>query len=210
MNIRRICFGGLFLSLLSIPAMANRVDIRGSGNGSITYASILSSNCPVNGSTPCVLFDLISPTQAQFAIPGPSPDFTIDGHLNVDIFMVPTSQDFVLQLPFANASYGSFGCGTTSGQIPMVSGNDFCVNIDPNPGGSLDLSAFAVSGAPNSHDQVTFSFVNPGGGLPPLPSEWFIYVDHVSPVATREPGTLLMLATGLLGMVALSLKRAIT
>jgi len=92
----------------------------------------------------------------------------------------------------------------------MVSGNDFCVNIDPDPSGSLDLSAFAVSGAPNSRDQVTFSFVNPGGDLPPLPSEWFIYVDHVNSVATREPGTLLMLATALLGIVALSLKKAIT
>ena len=134
MNLRTVCFGGLFLLLLSTPAMANRVDIRGSGNGNITYTtSILSSSCPVNGTTPCVLFDLISPTQAQFAVPGPSPDFTIEGNLNVDIFMVPTTQDYVLQLPFANATYGSFGCGTTTGQIPMVSGNDFCVNIDPDP-----------------------------------------------------------------------------
>ena len=59
----------------------------------------------------------------------------------------------------------------------MVSGNDFCVNIDPDPSGSLDLSAFAVSGAPNSHDQVTFSFVNPAAICRPChPSGLFMLI----------------------------------
>ncbi len=190
----------LFVVASANSALANKLDKGGSGKGQVNPTTF---NCNLTEATePCVAFNIASPTTATWSnfVPtfdsgGTQTGVTQDGPY--DLFMVSTASPVTLQLTSPSVTFGSFLCGSDTTMIDQLKG--FCTNIAAEAGD--DLSGFLSSVGPNAINQVTYDFV-PGGSLP---AEWVFYADAgqagiVESVSTPEPGTLLMLVSGFLGV----------
>jgi hypothetical protein len=190
----------LLLALLIVPARAQRLEKKASGNGQVNP----SGGCtPGSSNNPCVIFDQTSATTAQWT--NINSATSTDGPY--DLFMVPTSQNVTFQVTNPGLAFGSFLCGFDSTMTTQLNG--FCTNIPD----SDDPAAFLNPNpnSPNSKNQLTFGFQN----ATDFPSEWvFYFTAGDASIATGgggngvpEPSTFALLAAGLLGFAIFGSKR---
>ena len=226
MNLRSclpICTGILAL-LISSPAWANHVDRPASGHGTDDTCSTGADNCQTFG-TAFTASDGLTVTPFTFDDNPPTLSF-------LDLFSVTginagTTVSFTFASLPADGQFGVFTCSN-----PQISGTD------TNPGDAVDaagtsLNSSSCTGIPDSESSSDF-LSNPTGPITTWNfsgnggvTTWWFYADATGPnlagasaflptsvtvtggtSTVPEPGSLLLLASGIVGLATLRRRQA--
>ncbi|HTW22366.1 MAG TPA: PEP-CTERM sorting domain-containing protein [Candidatus Baltobacteraceae bacterium] len=234
MNLSKRLLGSIaVLFFLALPAWAGRIDVGGSNYGLAPNdpndgspvpgsASALSS-CEANigTSSNCEAFNTTS-----FSIPVNGTSTSITGAVfafdegdgtgeTIDVYELPftVSAGTSVSLTFTNLTdnFGAFACNNGSNGFAVDSLENTMEGLPCTTGSASGLSGFYTES--ESGDTATFTF------LAGAPSSWAFYSDVADPlvsiatssgtVPAPEPGTLALLALGLIGVAVTRRRQAV-